>query len=133
MARAPSLSTSAWCSPRSFTGHLAAHVEQMMPHLVNGVNGKPPQRPLGAVRVGVDDRPVPAGGADPDQVIGEHQRGIAELPRYVLRVLPGIPVEFHPLIPAHGLAFGPVPALGGQQPLTLDQQHVPNMAGIFQR
>ncbi len=50
--------------------------------------------------------------------------GIAELPRHVRRVLAGVPVELHPLLPAHRL---------GQQPLPLHQQHVPHITGIFQR
>jgi len=104
-----------------------------MAHLVNSMDRKPPQRPFGTVWIVVDQRPVPVGGAEPREVICEHLRGVAELPRDIRRVLPSVTVELYPFVASHRLAFRPVAAPGRQQPLPLNEQHVANVTGVLQR
>src|SRR5580704_19789579 len=63
--------TGGWRIARRALGELAAHVEQVVPDLVLGVDGDPPQRPLARLGKVVDDGALPVVGAEPVEDVDE--------------------------------------------------------------
>src|SRR5205085_6914601 len=98
---------------------LPEDIEEMVAHLVHGVNGHPSQRALGRVWVAVGDGPLPLLWAEAKEHVGEQTRRVRELTHDVNRVLAGVTVMFDSLVPAHGFERGSVGAASGEHPLPL--------------
>lgn len=63
------MSAHGWDDPTR-SGQLAADIEEMMVHLVDGVHRNPPQRSFARLRVVVDDAARPVAGPQPIKHIG---------------------------------------------------------------
>ena len=64
---------------RHRSGQLAADVDEVVAHLVHGVDRHPAQRPLEG-RVAVDDARSQSAASSRCQDVGEHRGGVGELP-----------------------------------------------------
>jgi hypothetical protein len=111
---------------------LALDVQQVVAGLVLGVDGNPPQGPLGLPGVAVQHGALPVGAAEPGQHVGEEAGRVAELAGDVGGVLRGVAVIVDPLVPAHRRDRRPFDPPGGDDPLALYEEDVPQMARVLQ-
>lgn len=75
---------------------------------------------------------IPVVGRQPGKDVGEQPGGIRELAGHILGLLVGISVVQNPFVPPQRGAVRPIHPAGGKHPFALHQQHVPQMAAIFQ-
>ena len=85
------MSAHGWDDPTR-SGQLAADIEEMVAHLVDGMHRNPLQRSFARFRVVVDDAARPVAGTQSVKHVGEHLRRVGELAGDVLGFLLGIAV-----------------------------------------
>ena len=126
------MSAHGWDDPTR-SGQLAADIEEMVAHFVDGVHRNPLQRSFVRFRVVVDDAARPVAGTQPVEHVGKHLRRVGELAADVLGFLLGIAVVVNSLVSAHGRAARPISPAGGEDPLALYKEHVSQVTAVFQR
>src|SRR5580704_17703425 len=98
-------------------GELATDVEEVMVHLVRGVDRHPTQRPFHLGRVVVDDATIPVGGVETAQDLREHRRRVGYLAGHGSGVLLRVAVVLDALVTAHGVERRSIDPPGGEHPL----------------
>lgn len=102
-------------------------------HLVRGMNGHPPQRPLEPLGVAIDHFPLPVRWLQAGKNVREHVCRVIELAGNVTGVLIGVAVVLDSLIPTHGIERRPIDPTSGQHSLALDEQHIAQMTAVLER
>lgn len=104
-----------------------------MADLVHGVHGNPAQRSLERSWVVVHDGPFPVVESEAREHVPKEKRCVTELARDDPRLLLGVAVVLDALVATHWVEGRNIHPASRENSLTLNEQHVAQMAAVFER